>query len=236
MNARVHPAKMEAHAQITLTPTPVPVGLALLAFTVKPTSPIALKALASMEGHAQIKSMAIPAPAVQASLAPTANMRSTSVTPSPASMEASAKMPWSPSVAPAPRATLAPAARHQSTGADVPLPAKMEGAVVKRMLLSSVNVLTAGLDVTVTSLGCPVRQLLAREGSRQMSYATTMVTVSTLGIPTIVNVLLTTLVAIVKVKWITVKTNPAAMAPPAGDMWEGTSVIVCQVILDQTAR
>lgn len=53
--------------------------------------------------------------------------------------------------------------RHQSTGVDVPLPAKMEGDVVKRMLPSSVNVLTAGLDVTVTSLGSPVRQLLARE-------------------------------------------------------------------------
>lgn len=223
---------MEAHAQITLTPTPAPVGLALLAFTVKPTSLIALKALASMEGRAQIKSMIIPAPAVQASLAPTANTRSTSVTPSPASMEASVKMPWSPSVAPVPRATLAPAARRQLTGAGVLLPAKMEAAVVKRMLLSSVNVLTAGLDVTVTSPGCPVRQLLAREGSRQMSYATTVVTVSTLGMPTIVNVLLTTLVAIAKVKWITVRTNPAAMAPPAGDMWEGISVIVCQAILD----
>lgn len=57
-----------------------------------------------------------------------------------------------------------------------------------------------------------------------MSYATTVVTVSTLGIPTIVNVLLTTLVAIAKVKWIAVKTNPAAMAPPAGDMWEVTTV------------
>lgn len=58
-----------------------------------------------------------------------------------------------------------------------------------------------------------------------MSYATTVVTVSTPGIPTIVNVLLTTLAAIVKVKWIIVKTSPAAMAPPAGDMWEGTSVM-----------
>lgn len=189
-----------------------------------------------MEGRAQIKSMAIPAPVVQASLAPTVNMRSMNVTPSPASTEASVKMPWSPSVAPAPRATLALAVRHQSTGVDVPLPAKMEGDVVKRMLPSSVNVLTAGLDVTVTSLGSPVRQLLAREGSRQMSYVTTVVTVSTLGIPTIVNVLLTTLVAIAKVKWITVKTNPAAMVPPAGDMWEGTSVIVCQAILDKTVR
>lgn len=66
---------------------------------------------------------------------------------------------------------------------------------------------------------------LSNQGSRQMSYVTTVVTVSTLGIPTIVNVLLTTLVAIAKVKWITVKTNPAAMVPPAGDMWEGTSVM-----------
>ena len=57
-----------------------------------------------------------------------------------------------------------------------------------------------------------------------MSYATTGVTVSTLGILTIVNVLLTTLEAIVKAKWTTAKTNPAAMVPPAGDMWEGTSV------------
>lgn len=58
-----------------------------------------------------------------------------------------------------------------------------------------------------------------------MSYATTVVTVSTVGMPTIVNALLTTLEAIAKAKWTTVKTNPAAMAPPAGDMWEGTSVM-----------
>lgn len=43
MNARVPPAKMEAHAQTMLTPTPAPVGLALLASTVKPASLIALK-------------------------------------------------------------------------------------------------------------------------------------------------------------------------------------------------
>lgn len=57
-----------------------------------------------------------------------------------------------------------------------------------------------------------------------MSYATMGVTVSTLAMPTIVNVLLTTPEAIVKAKWITVKTNPVAMAPLAGDMWEGISV------------
>lgn len=227
---------MEAHAQTMLTPTPAPVGLALLASTAKPTSLIALKALASMVGRAQIKSTAIPVPAAQASLALTASMRLMSVTPSLASTEASVKMPWNPSVAPAPRATLATAARLQSTGADAHLPAKMEDAVAKRMLLSSVIVVTAGLDVTVISLGSPVRQLLAKEGSRQMTYATTVVTVSTLGIPTIVNVLLTILEAIAKAKWTTVKTNPAAMAPPAGAMWEGTNVTVCQAILDRTAR
>lgn len=43
MNARVHPAKMEAHAQTMLTPTHAPVGLALLASTVKPTSLTVLK-------------------------------------------------------------------------------------------------------------------------------------------------------------------------------------------------
>ncbi len=58
-----------------------------------------------------------------------------------------------------------------------------------------------------------------------MSYATTVVTVSTLGMPTIVNVLLTTLEAIAKAKWTIAKTNPAAMAPPAGDMWVATSVM-----------
>lgn len=52
-----------------------------------------------------------------------------------------------------------------------------------------------------------------------------VVTVSTLGIPIIVNVLLTTLEAIAKAKWTTVKTNLVAMAPPAGDMWEGTNVM-----------
>lgn len=53
--------------------------------------------------------------------------------------------------------------RHQSTGVDAHLPAKMEDAVAKRMLPSSANVLMAGLDVTVTSLGSLVKQLLARE-------------------------------------------------------------------------
>lgn len=43
MNARVHPAKMEALAQTMLTPTRVPVGLALLAFTAKPTFLTVLK-------------------------------------------------------------------------------------------------------------------------------------------------------------------------------------------------
>lgn len=227
---------MEAHAQTMLTHTPAPVDLALLASTAKPTSLIALKALASTEGRAQIKSMVMPVPAAQASLAPTANMRSTNVTPSPASMEASVKTPWSPSVAPVPRATLATAARHQSTGADAHLLARMEDVVVKKMLPLSVTVPTAGLGVIVISLGSPVRQLLVREVSRQMTYATTVVTVSILGMPTIVNVLLTTLEAIAKAKWTTVRTNPAAMVPPAGDMWEVTSVIVCQAILDRTAR
>lgn len=57
-----------------------------------------------------------------------------------------------------------------------------------------------------------------------MNCATTVVTASTPGTPTIVNVLLTTREAIAKAKWTTVRTNPAAMAPPAGDMWEATSV------------
>lgn len=219
-----------------LTPTLAPVGLASQASTVKPTSLIALKALASTEGHAQIKSTAILVTAAQASLAPTANTRSMSVTPSPASTEASVKMPWSPSVAPARRVTLATAARHKSTGADAHLPAKMEDAVAKRTLPSSVTVLTAGRDVTVISPGSLVRRLLAVEGSRQMIYAITVATVSTLGIPTIVNVRLTTPEATAKAKWTTVKTNPVAMAPPAGAMWEGISVTVCRASLDITAR
>lgn len=49
------------------------------------------------------------------------------------------------------------------TGADAHRPAKMEDAVAKRIPPSSVNVLTAGLDVTVTSPGSPVKQLLDRE-------------------------------------------------------------------------
>lgn len=57
-----------------------------------------------------------------------------------------------------------------------------------------------------------------------MNCATTVVTVSTLGTPITVNVPLTTLEAIAKAKWTTVKISPAAMAPPAGDMWEGTTV------------
>lgn len=53
--------------------------------------------------------------------------------------------------------------RLQSTGADAHLPAKMEDAVAKKTLPSSANVPTAGLDVTVISIGFPVKQLLARE-------------------------------------------------------------------------
>lgn len=200
MNARAPPAKMEAHAQTMLTHTPALVGLVFLASTAKPTSPIVLKAHVLMEEHAQIKSTATPVPAAQASLAPTANTKSMSVTLSPASTEASVKMPWHHSVAPAPRATLATAARHQLTGADAHPPAKTEDAAGKRMLPSFVTVLTAGLDAFVTSPGSLVRQLLAREASRLMSYATTMVTVSTLGIPTIVSVRLTTPEAIAKAK------------------------------------
>lgn len=53
--------------------------------------------------------------------------------------------------------------RHQSTGADAHLPAKTEDAVAKRMLPSSVTVLTAGLDVTATFPESLVRQLLTIE-------------------------------------------------------------------------
>lgn len=66
---------------------------------------------------------------------------------------------------------------------------------------------------------------LSNQGFRQMSYAIMVVTVSTLGIAIIVNALLTTPGAIVKAKWITVKTNRVATVPPAGDMLEGTSVM-----------
>lgn len=58
-----------------------------------------------------------------------------------------------------------------------------------------------------------------------MSCATMVVTVSTLGTHITVNVLLITPVATVKARWTTVKTNPVAMAPLAGDMSEGTSVM-----------
>lgn len=236
MNAKVPLAKMEALAQIMLTPTPVPVCLGLLASTAKQTSLIVLKVLASMGGHAQIKSMDIPVLVALASLGPTASMKSMSVTPSPASMEAFVRMPWSHSVALAPRAILATVVRRQLIGAGAHLHVIMEDAAVKRMPHSSVNVLMAGLAVTVTSLESPVKQLPAKEGSRRMNYATMVVTVLIPGILTIANVLMTTLEAIAKIKWIIVKTNLVAMAPPAGDMWEDTSVIVCQVIPERTAR
>jgi len=58
-----------------------------------------------------------------------------------------------------------------------------------------------------------------------MNYAIMVATVSTRGIPIIVNVPLTTLEAIVKVKWTTVKANLVTMAPPAGDMLAVTSVM-----------
>lgn len=158
------------------------------------------------------------------------------MTHSLALMEASVKMPWSLSVVPAPKATPATDARLLLTGADAHLPAKMEVVAAKKILPLLVNAPMAGLDVTVTSRECPVKQLLAREGSRQMSCATMAVTVSTLGTLIIVNVLLTILEVIAKAKWTIVKTNLAAMAPPAGDMWEDTSVIVCQATLDRTVR
>lgn len=177
MNARVLPAKMEAPAQTMSTPILVRVGLVLLASTVKPTFQIALKALASMEGRAQIKSMAIPVPAGQASLALTASMRLMSVTPSPVSTAVSAKMHWSPSAALAPEVIPATAARHLLTGADARHHVNTADAVAKMVLLSSVTVLMVGLDVTVTFPECPVRQLLASEGSKQTNYATMVVTV-----------------------------------------------------------
>lgn len=149
-------------------------------------------------------------------------------------MGASVRMLWSHSVALALRATLEIAARHQLTGADGPIPAKTEGVVAKKMLPLFVSAMVVGLDVTVTSPGSPVRLLPAKEVSKQMNSATMEVTVSTQGQLTIVNVQLTTLAAIVKAKLTTVRTNLAAMAPPAGDMWEDTNVIVCQAIPDRT--
>jgi len=53
--------------------------------------------------------------------------------------------------------------RHQLIGADDHLHAKMEDAVAKRTLPSSVTVLMVGLDVTVTSPESPVKQLRASE-------------------------------------------------------------------------
>lgn len=58
-----------------------------------------------------------------------------------------------------------------------------------------------------------------------MSFATMVVTASTLAIHTFVNALLTTLGAIVEYKWTNVKTNLVAMVPPAGHMLAGTSVM-----------
>lgn len=54
MNAKVHPAKMEAHAQTMLTPTPAPACLALLASIVKPTYLIALKGKYLFLSHGDI--------------------------------------------------------------------------------------------------------------------------------------------------------------------------------------
>lgn len=60
--------------------------------------------------------------------------------------------------------------RLQSTGADARHLAKMEDAVDKKMLLLSANVLMAGLDATVTSVGSPVKQLLDKEVSFSHVY------------------------------------------------------------------
>lgn len=112
----------------------------------------------------------------------------------------------------------------------------MEDAVAKRILRLHVTVPMAGQDVIVTFQECLVRQPPAKEGSRQMSSVIVVVTVSTRGMHTIVNALATTQAAIVKAKWTTVRTNRAAMAPPAGVMLEVTSVIVCQASQGRAVR
>lgn len=151
-------------------------------------------------------------------------------------MEASVRTHWSLSDASVRRATLETAARHQLTGADGLTSVKMVAVVAKKMRPLFVTALVAGLDVIVTSPESPVRQLRAKEVSKQMNSAIMAVTVSTLVQLTFVNVRRITLAATVKAKWTTARTSPATMAPPVGDMWEDISVIVCQASLDRTAR
>lgn len=57
-----------------------------------------------------------------------------------------------------------------------------------------------------------------------MISASTAATASTWATATTASALPTTPGATATSKWTTVRTNPAAMAPPAGDTWEATSV------------
>lgn len=152
------------------------------------------------------------------------------------STEASVRTHWSLSDAPVLKATPETAARHQLTGADGLIPVKMGAVVAKKMRPLFVTALVACLDDTVTSPEFPVRRLQGKEVSKQMNSAIMVVTVSTLGQLTFVNVRLTTLAAIVKAKWTTVRTSLVTMAPPVGDMWEDINVTVCQASLARTVR
>lgn len=57
-----------------------------------------------------------------------------------------------------------------------------------------------------------------------MIFAITAVTVLTQAAHTTASVQLITQAATARVRWITVRTNLASMAPPAGAMWEDTHV------------
>lgn len=66
-----------------------------------------------------------------------------------------------------------------------------------------------------------------------MISASTAATASTWGTATIASAPPTTPGATATSKWTTARTSPAAMAPPAGDTWEATSVTCVHLVFFQ---
>lgn len=60
---------------------------------------------------------------------------------------------------------------------------------------------------------------------RQTIFAITVATALTQGTHTTASARLITQAATVRVRWTSVRINPASMAPPAGAMWEDTRVM-----------
>lgn len=236
MNVRVYPARMVVPALIMSTAILVPVNQASQAFSVRLTCQTALRAPVLMGEPALMGSMVSNAPAAQDSLEITASMKLTSVTLSHASMEEFVKMPWSHIAARVQKAILAHVASIQLIGADLLTHARTVVAADKKMPPSHVTVWVAGQVVIVISQECPVKSQPDREAARQMNFASTVDTVSTLATRTTANVRQTTQAVTASLSLTTVRKNLASMAPPAEATWEDLLVIVCLVMRGTTVR